>query len=251
MSGVILFFGLLIGIPVAKYFLSIQPTCFDGSQNQGETAVDAGGPCLTLDPTHLSPSAALWARAFKVRDGSYTAVAYIINPNTAAGVAQVRYRFMLYDSGNILVADAEGTTFIMPGGITPVLVAGISTGNRIAVHTQFQIIDEPLQWERMTEPASVIKLSNQQVSTTDTIPRITAIAQNNSFATLHDTSFIAVAFDPYGNAMAASRTAIADLEPNTPTQITFTWPQPFPGTVGRIDITALLPPVQAPFTPGQ
>lgn len=246
LGGVFLFFALLIGIPIAHYFLSIQPTCSDGIQNQGETAVDEGGPCLKLDPAHLSPSAILWARSFKVRDGSYTAIAYIENPNPTAGVASAHYHFGLYDAGNVLVAEREGTTFIIPGGITPILKAGIDTGNRIAVHTYFQLTNDMLSWERMKSPASTIRINNQEVSDTDTVPRISARVENLGFVSLHNVSFVAVIFDTYGNAIAASGTALPDLSPSSPAQITFTWPQPFSTSVGRIDITALVPPVEAP-----
>ncbi len=251
LGGVILFFAVIIITPIIHYFSTIKPTCFDGKQNQGETAVDEGGPCLKLDSARLSPWATLWARSFKVRDGSYTAIAYIENPNSNAGVALAHYHFGLYDSKNILVADRDGTTFIMPGGITPVLVAGIDTGNRVAVHTYFDITDDTLLWKRMTNPASVIHINNQQISDTNTAPRITARVENTSFARLPGASFVAVAFDPYGNAIAASGTALPDLAPSVVQQITFTWPQPFSGAVGRIDIIALLPPQEAPPTAGQ
>jgi len=246
LGGVILFFALLVGLPILHYYFSIKPTCFDGIQNQGETAVDEGGPCLKLDPLHLSPSAVLWARSFKVRDGSYTAIAYIENPNPDAGVASAHYRFGLYDSQNVLVAEREDTTFILPGGITPVLETGIDTGNRIAVHTYFQLTDDTLTWERMTNPASAIRIGNQQISDTDTMPRISARAENVGFAPLHDISFTAVVFDPNGNAIAASGTALPELPPGAPAQITFTWPQAFSASVGRIDIIPLLPPQEAP-----
>jgi hypothetical protein len=241
-----LFFALLIGLPVAHYFFSIQPTCFDGLQNQGETAVDEGGPCLKLDPNRLSPSATLWARSFKVRDGNYTAVAYVVNPNSNAGVTQVNYKFGLYDSDNVLVAERDGTTFIMPGGITPVLEANIDTGSRVAVHTYFQITDKNLDWQRVTSPAAAITITNRQVSSdSDGTPRISATVQNTSYASLHDVHFVAVVFDPNGNAIAGSGTAVSSLNPNDPQQITFTWPQAFGATVGRVDITALLPPQQS------
>ncbi len=247
LGSIILFFALLIGIPITNYILSIEPTCFDGAQNQDETAIDQGGPCLALDPLSLSPSATLWARSFKVRDGSYTAVAYIANPNLNAGATDVHYHVALYDSDNILVAERDGTTFIMPGGgITPVLITGLETGNRVAVHTIFQITERVIAWKRMMNPAAVLKIRDQKVSDTTTVPRITARVDNTSFAPLYNIVFVAVAFDPFGNSIAASRTALLELGPNSSSDITFTWPQPFSGKVGRVDIIPLLPPLDAP-----
>lgn len=245
LGGVILFLAIIVTVPIVHYILSIQPTCFDGVQNEEETAVDEGGPCVKQNPADLSPLSTLWARSFKVRDGSYTAIAYVLNSNQNAGVAQVNYEFGLYDSGNVEVAEATGTTFIMPGVVTPVIQTGISTGNRDAVHTYFQITDEALDWERMKNPAAAMQITNQQISDTDSAPRLSAQVTNTSFATLSGVRFIGVVFDPYGNAIAASATAIASLVPNTPTQITFTWPSAFSSATGRIDITPLLPGVVA------
>src|SRR5262245_56248218 len=115
--GVVIFFAVLIGVPVA-IALHKAPTCFDGVQNQGETSIDLGGPCTLLDPSAITPTAVMWARAFKLRDGMYDAVAYIQNPNSAAGVGSVKYHMALYDSENVLVAERFGDTPIMPGGIT-------------------------------------------------------------------------------------------------------------------------------------
>src|SRR3989344_7429415 len=78
--GIVLFFMVTVGIPAA-IFLYKPPTCFDGKQNQEETAVDKGGPCLLLDERTLVPHAVVWSRSFEVRDGTYSAVAYIENPN--------------------------------------------------------------------------------------------------------------------------------------------------------------------------
>src|SRR4051812_12046883 len=103
--GVFLFLCIVIGGPVAYHYLSEPATCSDGIQNQNETAPDRGGPCPLADENLLAPSSVMWTRAFKVRDGSYSATSYIQNPNDHAGVAQINYIFSLYDSQNVLVAE--------------------------------------------------------------------------------------------------------------------------------------------------
>src|ERR1700733_9956017 len=148
LGGVFLFFALLIGIPIVHYSLSIKPTCHDGIQNQGETAVDEGGPCLLLNPADLQPEGVLWTRAFNVRPGLTDAVAYVDNPNQNAGVLQVPYELDVYDDQNALIQDVTGTTFVIPGGVTPVFVGNINTGNRTAVYAQFKFT-QPLVWERV------------------------------------------------------------------------------------------------------
>ena len=248
LTAVILFFIVVVGGPIAYTILSIEPTCFDGKQNQGETVPDKSGPCSILDERYITPYAVMWARSFEVRSGSYTAVAYIGNPNPEAGVALAHYRFGLYDSQNILIAERVGATFIMPGGITPVLEGGIDTGNREVVHTYLEITDAHLVWERMTNPAANIKISNQQISESPVGPRIDARATNVGLDTVRNVLFIATVFDPAGNAFAASGTALPDLAPDGSTEIAFNWPLPFVASVGRIDIIPLLRPEEAPLS---
>ncbi len=236
-------------MPILHWYLTIPQTCFDGIQNQGETAIDRGGPCVLLDDRTLQPHAILWARSFLVRDGSYNAVAYIQNPNDHAGVAQVHYRFSLYDSQNFLIATREGVTFIMPGGITPVFESGINAGKRIVAHTYFEFTDDTLQWERMKSVTASLSINNMEVASIDTVPRISAVVTNtSSFETISDTSFIAVVFDTAGNAFAASATTQASLTAGEQSQIVFTWPDPYAFKVGRVDIIPIHAPKVDPVT---
>ena len=241
-TGIILFFVVVLGGPLAYWYFSIPATCSDGIRNQGETSPDKGGPCLVVDEQALQPHATLWTRSFRVRDGSYNAAAYIQNPNSEAGVRAAHYRFGLYDSKNILVAEREGTMYIMPGGVTPVLQARIETGNRIVAHTYFEFI-EPLVWERMKNAAGPISVNNKDLTNTSEMPRLTAIAQNSAVVDIRNISFIAVIFDPAGNAFAASATSLQRLGADESSQIVFTWPDPFAIQSGRIDITPLVPPL--------
>jgi hypothetical protein len=245
LTGVFLFFAIVVGGPVAYHFLSIPPNCHDGKQDGGETAIDEGGPCLILNPAQLQPEGVLWARSFNVRQGDYDAVAYIDNPNQHAGVMEAQYELDLYDDQNALVADIGGTTFIMPGGVTPVFIGNISTGNRIAVHTQFQLTG-PLTWESAIDIAQGISVSNEQTSQTASSSAVTAIATNTSVAPITDLTFVATVFDPSGNAIATSQTALQSLAAGANQQIFFTWPSTFSAPVGRIDIIPEVAPEPDP-----
>lgn len=239
--GVIVFFAVVVGGPVAYHILSIPPTCSDGKQNQNETGVDTGGPCMLLDERALSPSAILWARSFLVRDGLYNAAAYIQNPNREAGVKQVSYTFGMYDEKNVLVAERSGTTFIMPGAVTPVFSGAVDAGNRAVTHTYFSF-NEPLKWERFTDTSVAMSLSDITMTNTATQPRLTAKVKNTSVTDLKDITFIVAIFDPAGNAFAVSQTALPELKAGQMREIIFTWPSAFRVTVGRITITPITAP---------
>ena len=240
---VFLFFAVLIGIPLA-IFLHRPPSCSDGIQNQDETSPDHGGPCLLLDDTAITPHAILWARSFKVRDGVYDSVAYVENPNNGAGVAQVGYRFGLYDSANVAVAEKKGVMYVMPGGITPVFDSDINTGNRDATHTRFEFTG-PLVWERMQSVANAVKVTDKEMTDQGTMPRLTASVTNTLIRDITNISFVAVVFDPAGNAFASSATKLTRLNAGETKQIVFTWPLPFAQPVGRLDVLPLLAPIEA------
>ncbi len=239
--GVFLFFVIIIGGPIGYWYVTIPPTCTDGKQNQGETSPDRGGPCLLLDAAALAPAPVLWSRSFPVRDGSFNAVAYIQNENPAAGVKRVTYRFALYDTENVLVAEREGSTFIMPGGVTPVFESGIQTGNRVAVRTYFILTADPV-WERMQDRSRVVVINDKEIFDTMTAPKLTATAFNSTVIDMTDVMFIATVFDQAGNAFASSQTMVPKLRGGEKQDITFTWPDPFKVTVGRIDIIPLVTP---------
>lgn len=194
-----------------------------------------------LDTVALTPAPVLWARSFPVRDGSFNSVAYIQNSNDDAGVRRVTYRFALYDTLNVLVAEREGSTFIMPGAVTPVFESAIQTGNRIAVRTYFILTEDP-QWERMQDRSHIVVVNDKKIATTATAPRLTATALNSSVVDMIDVLLIATIFDQAGNAFASSQTKIPKLRAGEKQDITFTWPDPFEVSVGRIDIIPLVEP---------
>ena len=238
--GFIIFFVVAVVLPLFSHFYKA-PNCNDGVRNQGETAPDKGGPCTMLDERALAPASVLWSRSFEVRPGSYSAVAYIENPNKNAGVRSVGYRFGLYDSKNLLVAERKGTTFIMPNSITPVFEANIDAGNRAVTHTYLEFT-EPRIWERVRNPATAITITNREITTEGQGARAVAAIENTAVSSLSDVSFAVVVFDPSGTAHAASMTSVARIDAGAKQQIIFTWPDSFRAGVGRVDMFALMNP---------
>ena len=235
-----IFFGLLLSVPAYMY-LHRPPSCTDGIQNQGETDVDKGGSCPKLDERMLAPHAVLWARAFRVRDGSYSAAAYIENPNENAAIVPTKYKFRLYDAENILVAEREGSTFVMPGGITAVFEPAIDAGNRVVTHTFFAFTAPPV-WRRATVALHDLRITKNTPTDTDTTPRVKASVTNTGVSTISDMRLVAVVFDVAGNAFASSQTRVDRLGANESIPVVFTWPDPFVTTVGRIDILPIVIP---------
>lgn len=240
-AGFILFLSAVIGIPFFYWYISIPTSCFDGTQNQSETAIDKGGPCQLLDERTLSPHAILWTRAFPVRDGSYAVIAYVENPNQNAGVAQAPYRFKLYDERNVLVAEREGVGYIMPGNVTPIFEGAIDTGTRKVARAYLEF-SAPLVWERLKDVSNPITVISKEVTDINTKPRLVATIQNASVSDFRDIQFTAVVFDTAGNAFAGSSTVVPILNDGERTDIVFTWPDRFEYVPGRIDVLPVLAP---------
>lgn len=214
-------------------------TCADGIQNQGETAIDKGGPCPILDENFLTPVSVSWARSFEVRDGLYSAAAYIENANKDAGVRAARYHFRFYDDKNVIVAEREGVTPIMAGSVTPIFESGIETGNRDIARTYVEFPDA-LIWERLENPAAGVKISNKELTETDAGSRLSAYVENTALRPVSDLSLVAVIFSPAGNARAGSKTTLGALSAGDIQQVVFTWPSSFGAPTGRVDILPLV-----------
>ena len=239
--GTILFFFLIFGIPLFLWYTSLPETCTDGIQNGDETGVDKGGSCPLLDERLLSPHAILWTRPFSVRDGTYNVIAYVENPNPGAGVMQAPYKFKLYDSRNILVAERDGVGYLVPGTVTPIFEGAIDTGNRQVARAYLEFT-APLVWERLYDASLPIEIETKEVVDSNTAPRLLVKIRNTSVVDFRDVQFVASVFDTAGNAFAGSSTIVPLLPEGELKEIIFTWPDRFEYVPGRIDVLPVMKP---------
>ena len=241
-SGFLLIVTVL-SVPSIYKALTPPLTCNDGIQNQGETAIDLGGPCHFLNPADLRSLNQQWARSFQVAPGLYSSIAYIENPNSQGGIRVARYIFKLYDSRNILVAERIGQTFIPPGKVVPIFEGNMQVGGRVPQHTTFQFIDI-LTWEKMqSDLAAEVFVEDKVFKEVNGSPRLSAVVQNRGVYPLYNTVVVATLFDEAGNAIASSRTIIESLPADSEQKVVFTWPKPFQSFIARTDVVPLLPPI--------
>lgn len=231
-------FGVIaLGLLFVLYqtFFSIEASCRNGQEDPGEYGVDCGGVCALICPGDARAPVVLWARTFKVSQGTYTAAAYIQNNNVGAGARGVSYTFQLFDENNELVVERRGKTDIPPTHIAPILETGIQTGTRDAVRALFAFTGEPV-WERATKELPDLKIKNQKLEQGG--GRLTATLVNESRTTAR-VQVVAVLFNNAGAALAASKSAVT-VGPRGDEFIVFTF-SPAPPGVTRAEITVLPP----------
>lgn len=241
--GAFLFLIFAAVTPSVYRALTVSPTCSDGIQNQGETAVDLSGPCHYLNPADLRPLSLQWARSFMVVPGLYSAIAYIENPNVVAGIRRVRYIFRLYDERNILISERLGEAFVPAGRVVPVFEGSLQVGGRVPVRTTFEFVDTPV-WERMQdERAAEIVVLDKTFKSVNELPRVTATIANRGIYSLDNLVVVTALFDEVGNVIGASRTVVPKLGADTQKEVVFTWPKEFEDFVARVDVIPLIPPI--------
>ncbi len=225
-SGLVALLAIVVGIPLFVTFYK-KPTCFDNKQNGTEIGVDCGGSCTQLcKALELNP-VVLWQQKFKIAPGYYSVAAYVQNPNLSAEAKDVNYTFTLYDSGNVKIAERKGKTYIPAGKNFVVFEGTINVGESIPARITFDFSDDFI-WKVVRNTNSKLIVHNPLIFNASTSPRIEAGIENPTFNNIDRVDVTALVYNLDGNAVAASRTFLSNLQKKSEQQVVFTWPYPFP-----------------------
>lgn len=236
---------ILLGLVTLAWFLifiapqfKVTPTCFDGIQNGSEEGVDCGGDCPQYCPAQALDVTTVWSRVFRVVPGRYNAVALLENQNTDAALASAAYEFRLYDNSNVFVARRTGRTYLIPNNKMLVLEAGIETGDRVPVRSEFVFTETPFWLQVPKELRSGIPIATSSIMLRDpfTSPSLSARVQNNSRFTIYNMDVSAVLYNANNNVIAASQTFIEELPEGRAQDVFFTWQDSFAEEPVRIEI---------------
>jgi hypothetical protein len=246
---VFIFFAALgiFGFFIIYPFYNVGPSCTDGKQNGTETGVDCGGSCIMACLSETDPVSVLWSRAFRVLGGRYNAVAYLENHNQNKAVDKISYRFRFADANNIYIGKREGTTFIPPSGNFAVFEPAIELGNSIPVYTTFEFTSLPEWTQVSSEKINQLKIivSNIDLQTPDTTPKLLATVKNSSLYNIPEVDVVAILYDATGNAISVSKTYLDTLAGEESRDIVFTWQEPMPGVVVTKEILPMFNVLEA------
>ncbi len=231
---------LLIGVPT-YLTLQVEPTCFDGKQNQDEGGIDCGGACqrACLEQVVDQPIT-LWSRSFGVTSGYYNLAAYIQNPNVDYVSKRVKYQFKVYDQDNVILGVREGMTIVSPTKNILIFEPGFQTGERIPTRVFFEFTNQ-VQWDKYEQKRPEFRVTEVQLLNASTSPKVTAKIQNQSIETFRNLEVAVVIYDKDGNAQRASRTAINSIFDGEKKEVTFTWPTAIDFEISKIEILPKLP----------
>jgi len=212
-----------------------EPTCTDGLQNGEEGGVDCGGACEVqcLGEIPTQPKR-LWQRYFLVRPGVYDVGAMIENTNLFIGARDFSYKMKLYDSENVLLAEREGRTFLLPKDRTFIFEPNMVPGPRIPARVDFSF--EPITWERLDSKRQFEMQVVSQSFETDPHPLVKVNLQNASLFEEKRIEVSVVLEGADGNAFAAARTYLENFAPGSQRTVSFAWPTSHYPRPARIDI---------------
>lgn len=222
-----IFFGVIFIAIVVPIFFAFykQPTCFDGKKNGDEKDIDCGGSCqLLCSAESLAPNI-IWSRAFKVKDGVYSAAAYIENRNISSEAVGA-YTFKFYDKDNTLIGSRDGITFIPKNKVFAIFEPDIQMTDKTPYRVSFNFTNN-LIWRKNLNEVPDISVINKSLVGEDTKPRVDATIENFSASAVSRIEAVAIVYDSEENAIAASRTFVDGLPQDGKASVTFTWPTPF------------------------
>ncbi len=206
-----------------------EPSCQDNRRNQGEEAVDCGGPCIPCALRESKPIEVFWARSVQVRANTYDVAAEIRNPNIKLAAASFDYEFKLYDTAGVNVASRRGRSFLYPGETAHLIEIGLLSGRTIR-NAALAIGDTAWALSDAVGP-DVIAGSKEYVLEGEPgapFATVRALVVNRGLADLPGVNVTAVVFDAGGNLLGAHRIVIENLAAGASQPVRFAWPAVFP-----------------------
>lgn len=201
------------------------PTCFDGKKNGKETGVDCGGNCERICEFEVAPISIKWEKFFRIRQGEYSAVAYIENTNSNVGVERLGYKFNFLNDKGEVIKSVDGETYVPAGSHFPIFEGPIRLPTD-PVKVEF-LIDGEVVFTRSSRKSIPLRVENTTLMSSETRPKLSALLSNDSVDTLDHIDVVAIVMSSAGDPVAASRTALRKMGRDGSERIVFTWPEAF------------------------
>jgi len=238
-----LLFVVVIGSVSYGFYvwIRVEPTCFDGIQNQEEKGVDCEGPCETICLESLDPLRITESFLIPIEENDYDFIALINNPNLIHGSGKVEYELRLKDSSGETIKIVNGEFNILPGQTRYVFVSPIETTTRV---TDAEIIIIEPNWQQLTDfGVEDIKLVVRRKDFSETregnvFAKVEGVVINESEFNFDRIGILVILFDADNSVAAAGMTNIRTFLSNEESFYEVNWFRPLVGTISRVEVQA-------------
>lgn len=207
-----IFAGAIYGIYL--FIILRQPaSCFDNRRNQGEEAVDCGGPCA---PCALKSVRAIATTTPQILEASGNVISAIIelrNSNTGFGAESFSYTLNFYNSAGGKIQSVKGSSFIYPAEIKTLVEPVINVVfSQIA---RSEIVIENIVWREaveFTKPFTEIR--DLKTQKTKDGAAVSGLFFNGNPYELSRVGVSAIVFNNLGFRLGVSKTTLQDIKPS-------------------------------------
>lgn len=236
---VALFAAVVFGI----YFLiSPRATCSDNKKNQGEKAVDCGGPCSPCKTSIVGKDFVVTEKAFvSGGNNTYDAIVKISNPNDSVGASSFHYVFSLKDESGSVLSTKEGDDYILPADSKYIAQLGfeISSNNVTPSKIDFAVSD--VKWEQLSaveKPQLNVYDKKFGPDASGVGSRAEGLIRNESSNDFKKINVIVILRDEKGGVLGVNVTQEDNVRAKKEAGFVLTWPYAFPATVRSMEVDA-------------
>lgn len=227
------------------------PTCFDNKQNQGETGVDCGSPCaMSCELLTVKDLQVEWAEAVFLKDGLYDLAAKVDNVNPNYGLGHFDYTFKLLGAQGELIAQKQGSSFILPGQKKYIIETNVAAGAK-PVKAELAITSaQKTDWQRLTNdfatPDIFVQdkqfkyLENQagQAASLAGVAQASGVVKNNSNFDFDKIVISVVLFDVNKEIIGVNKTEVYTVPAGEERYFSALWFSPLSDEVKSVDMLA-------------
>ncbi len=214
-----LFYVILLGAVLFLIFspkLIPAPSCYDAIQNQGETGIDCGGPCI---PCYLKEAKPLEIPAapsiFKSESlGKAFAAVLAVNQNQSLGMHSFSYHVQFFDGSNNLVETVTGYDNIFPGESKYLVAEYDGSAYDVGRITSAVFsVTGAVSWAKATDfivPALSVSAGPTLSSSTNQVA-LTGTLANGSPINIPAVKVVGFVLDKYGDPLFVGSTVVNDV----------------------------------------
>lgn len=193
------------------------PSCHDNVQNQGETGVDCGGPCLPCylkeaKPLEVSGSPSLFKSASL---GKVFAVFDVVNRNQDLGMHSFSYAVQFFDGSKNLVGTIDGYDNIFPGESKYLVVEYDGSAYDVGrIASAAFSVTSPASWAKATDfivPTLSLSQGPTLSSSTGQVA-VAGVIKNESPVSAPSVRVVVFVEDKYGDPLFVGSTLVTGVK---------------------------------------